>query len=105
MSRYEPDGWVVVKIPEGYKIFGEWRGSYTSGDAWRMNSGIQEVVEWADHFDVIGYSGSVYKCYKHLYGIRGMYCQGVIADLCKKLPEIEPVDTQKRAVAILEEFK
>jgi len=71
MSIYSPDAWVVVKlsgdaVPDGvlYKILAGWKGGYTSGDSWKLNSGITKIEETEHVFNVYGYSGSIYSCYK-----------------------------------------
>ena len=73
MSDYTPDLWVIVEInsPEHGKIrkvLGSWYGGFAGSDEWRMNSGIEEVVDQGEYYDVIGYSGSIYKCYKNRVG-------------------------------------
>jgi hypothetical protein len=84
-----PDNWCVIKFThEGkttYKVFAEWRGGYTTSDQWRMNSGIVRVTESENFYDFDGYSGSVYRCNKHSYGIRGLYAIGVFEDLKEKV--------------------
>lgn len=63
-----PDKWVVLKIPNGYKVFGTWFGDYLTGDSWRINSGIKEIVDDEHYYYFIGFSGSCYKCHKNSYG-------------------------------------
>ena len=66
-SLYEPDNWVVIRImfDDGpiYKVYAEF--DYT----WRVNSGIKRIREDKDFVYFYGYSGSLYKCRKSLYGI------------------------------------
>lgn len=45
-----------------------------------MNSGITETVETDEYFDFHGYSGSVYRCYKHNYGMN-MYMSSILAQM------------------------
>lgn len=77
MSKYEPHAWMVLKfnLPSYdkplYKVFATWSGGYLDGDEWRLNSSITRVVEEGDYFLFYGYSGSVYKCHKKDYGVRG----------------------------------
>ena len=71
-----PDKWVILKINseinnEIYKVFASWGGGYLDGDYWRINSGIVEVEEDENYYYFYGYSGSIYKCHKHTYGIIG----------------------------------
>ena len=67
--QYEPDNWVIVKIPniEGghfYKVVAGWSGSYLYGDSWRVNSGITSIDDLGEYYLILGVSGSVYKCRK-----------------------------------------
>ena len=66
---YEPDNWVIVAIEQDdgttfHKVLGGWSGGYLDADNWRMNSGIDRVVTDEDHYEIHGYSGSVYKVRK-----------------------------------------
>lgn len=95
--EYIPDNWVILRIVhEGqtyHKVLAGWTGSYVSGDSWRMNSGITEVVEEPNHWLFHGASGSVYRCNKDRYGLRhnnaGVYNQlkEKYGDAIKLLPE------------------
>jgi len=74
MSAYTPDLWVIVEINSDEhgkirKVLGSWYGGFAGSDEWRMTSGIEKVIEQDDYYDVIGYSGSVYKCYKNRVGL------------------------------------
>jgi hypothetical protein len=51
-----------------------------------MNSGIEKVIEQDDYYDVIGYSGSVYKCYKNRVGLSS-YTNRVYNNLKKELED------------------
>ncbi len=66
---YEPDNWVIVAIEQDdgttfHKVLGGWSGGYLDGNTWRMNSGIDRVTTNEGHYQVHGYSGSVYKLRK-----------------------------------------
>ena len=66
-----PDYWCIIKIPNKepfYKVFATWNGGYLGSDSWRANSGIEKVIDKESHYEIIGFSGSVYKCYKTAYG-------------------------------------
>jgi hypothetical protein len=65
---YYPDRWLIIKMPECYKVFAVWSGGYTTGDTWRMNSGIAKVEEFDEYYLFHGHSGSIYNCYKNGYG-------------------------------------
>lgn len=87
MSTYNPENWEIVKIngtDPHYRVFGSWRGGYTTGDSWRMNSGIMSVTEDEDYYYFKGHSGSVYQCYKEAYGRLGPYNESVLISYCDK---------------------
>ena len=83
MSDYVPDRWVILEMTVGlrttHKVFGGWYGGYTTGDSWRMNSGIKEIIDNGDCYDIIGYSGSVYKCEKVHEGMSA-YMSGLLSN-------------------------
>lgn len=62
--NYEPNYWQVIKIVRDketiYKLFGTWYGGYTSGDSWRLNSGIMKVEKEGHFLYFYGFSGSFY---------------------------------------------
>ena len=92
MSEYTPDLWVIVEIdsPEHGKIrkvLGSWYGGFGGSDEWRMNSGIEKVIDQGDYYDVVGYSGSIYKCYKNRVGWSA-YTNRVYNNLKKELEDI-----------------
>ena len=76
MSDYKPDNWVVIKIKGDdphYRVLAGWSGGYTTGDSWKMNSGIvscQAFSDYVDYFVFKGSSGSEYRCVKESYGLR-----------------------------------
>lgn len=87
MSDYTPDKWLVVKITHGsdshYRVFACWYGGYTSGDSWKMNSGITRVTQDDKFYYFEGSSGSVYQCYKETYGLN-MYGMSVLTNMIEK---------------------
>ena len=92
MSAYTPDLWVIVEIdsPEHGKIrkvLGSWYGGFGGSDEWRMNSGIEKVIDQGDYYDIVGYSGSIYKCYKNRVGWSA-YTNRVYNNLKKELEDI-----------------
>lgn len=91
MNDYTPDRWVIVEINSAEhgrirKVLGSWYGGYAGSDSWRMNSGITQVIDQGDYYDVVGYSGSVYKCYKSAEGV-STYTSGVYEGYKKELEE------------------
>lgn len=66
---YNPDVWVILRIiQEGtdpiYKVLAGWYGGYAGSNSWQLNSGITKVIEEEHYYDVVGYSGSIYRCPK-----------------------------------------
>lgn len=84
---YDPDKYVVIKIdlPEEsyFKVFGTWYGGYTTGDSWRMNSGVTRVEETERAYLFYGSSGSCYKCVKGSYGTSA-YTAGILHDILSR---------------------
>jgi hypothetical protein len=73
MSNYNPDNWVVIKLTgedPHYRVLAGWSGGYTTGDSWRMNSGITKVEEDEAFYYFYGSSGSSYRCCKESYKLR-----------------------------------
>ncbi len=73
MSYYTPDNWVIIKLKGDdphYRVLAGWSGGYLTGDHWRMNSGITEVIEEDDRWLFVGSSGSTYACHKDSYCLR-----------------------------------
>jgi hypothetical protein len=73
MRNYFPDNWVVIKFKGDdprYRILAGWSGGYTTGNSWRMNSGIVRVTEDEHCFNFYGASGSCYQCRKTAYCLR-----------------------------------
>lgn len=96
MSTYTPDNWVVLAITQPlakcatvedrilYKIFATWRGGYTTGDSWKLNSGnksvTKDIARGYECYQVHGYSGSVYELHKDGYGLSG-YSSSVLSHM------------------------
>jgi len=85
--RTTPDQWVVVKLDNGtpeeviYKVFASWMGGYTTGDAWKLNSGITEVIDEEHSFVFAGHSGSQYQCTKGAYGTGTSYSTNILTSI------------------------
>ena len=86
MRTYNPDKWVVIKIPyKGkflYKVFACWYGGFSRGDSWKLNSGITAVTKEGRTYSFSGASGSVYECHEDCYGTN-FYGMGVLDHLIK----------------------
>lgn len=79
-----PDRWVIVKfvtpMETFYKVLAGWSGGYLDGDSWKLNSGIVEIIEKDNHYDVVGESGSIYMCVKGREGFT-VLTSGVLAEI------------------------
>jgi hypothetical protein len=92
-----PESWVVIKIenPKAqdpflrtiYKVFASWRGGYLDGDMWKINSGIDRIVEDGQTVTFHGYSGSRYVCEKGHYGTGASYTNNVLKGFIEKANE------------------
>lgn len=70
---YIPDNWVIIKIKGNdphYRVLAGWSGGYTTGDSWRMNSGITRYERDGDYFLFYGHTGSCYRCHRDTYGLK-----------------------------------
>ena len=97
MSVYTPDLWVVIEIDyDGEitkKVLGSWYGGYMGSDSWKLSSGITKVTEHEDRYEFLNYSGSIYVCYKPLWGMSG-YTNSVyqnLVDQANALPNTQIV--------------
>lgn len=94
MREYIPDRWVMVKFVHNgkdiYKILATFYGGYTTGDSWKLNSGVTKIEEDGQCYLFHGSSGSVYRCHKQAYGMGG-YTAGVFASFQRDVDEAEDV--------------
>jgi hypothetical protein len=98
MTDYNPDNWVVIKIggdDPHYRVLAGWSGGYTTGDSWRMNSGITRVEDAGDRFNFYGSTGSCYSCGKESYTLRmnNAHIWSQLKDRHGDLVELMPEDT------------
>lgn len=83
MSTYQPDSWKIVVIDSAkygkiYKVLASWYGGFTTGDSWKLSSGIESVEitegEYGKIYTMPQSSGSVYvlnQNSEHISGIMG----------------------------------
>jgi hypothetical protein len=91
MSDYTPDKWVIAHItskehPPINKVIGSWYGGYGGSDSWRMNSGIEKIEDKGDFYNIHGYSGSVYQCYKGCEGMSS-YTRVIMNNMATQIEE------------------
>jgi hypothetical protein len=79
-----PERWVILKLPNCYKVFGTWAGGYLDGDRWRLNSGIDKIEQDEDFYYFIGFSGSCYKCHKKGYGTATSFGLAVLNNIIEQ---------------------
>ena len=89
--EYAPDKWVIVEITNDdgashRRVLGSWYGGFTQGDAWRMSSGIDEVIDEGDCYKIINSSGSTYYCVKGCEGMSA-YTMNILASYQEELKE------------------
>lgn len=73
MSQYTPDRWEIVEFNSEefgavQRVLAGWYGGYTGSDSWKLSSGVVEVKDCLDHYEILNHSGSVYVCYKRSKG-------------------------------------
>lgn len=66
---YTPDTWVLLEFnSKEYgsirKVLAGWSGGYTTGDSWKLSSGVEDVEDHGDHYKFKNSSGSIYICWK-----------------------------------------
>jgi hypothetical protein len=95
VTDYNPDRWVVLKLPQGYKVLGGWTGGYLYGSTWRLNSGIVRVEKDLDYFLFHGYSKSIYRCYERDYGFNttSFSIYNLMSEQAPGMVELMPADT------------
>lgn len=83
MSTYHPDSWKIVVIDsvkhgQVYKVLASWYGGFTTGDSWKLSSGIKSMQltegEYGKIYTMPQSSGSVYvlnQNSEHVSGIMG----------------------------------
>jgi len=90
MAEYIPDKWEIVNLKIGdlnsNKVMGSWYGGFLGSDNWRLSSGITDVIENDNHYEIHNESGSVYMCHKKVQGMSA-YTAQVYLDFKAKLKE------------------
>lgn len=78
MSTYVPDKWALAVVDfDGetyYRVLGSWYGGYTTGDSWKLSSGVLEnqiTIDEDGSFVSPQSSGSCYILGQSNYGMSG----------------------------------
>lgn len=100
MSKYKPNGFVILKITNEdevlYKVFGSWSGGYLDSDEWRVNSGITGVHEDEEGFlHIKGYSRSTYVINPRSEGRLSAYTSAALRHLLDTWPKTEVVTLEE----------
>lgn len=90
MNIYIPDKWVIIKLTSHvgthYRVVGSWYGGYTSGDSWKISSGI-EAAHYEDYKYIFPQtSSSIYHCDEDNYGM-SFYTQEVLISYMNRADE------------------
>jgi hypothetical protein len=76
MSTYTPDTWVIVRMKTSdetvYKVLAGWYGGFSTGDSWKLSSGITQVKEFAGVCEFLNYCGSTYECFDNAEGLSSL---------------------------------
>jgi hypothetical protein len=69
MNIYTPDCWVFVRIETAEhgvidKILAGWCGGFTTGDSWKLSSGVEKIEEFENRYEYTNFTGSLYICHK-----------------------------------------
>lgn len=75
-SKNIPNKYVILKCKldsgDFYVILSGYYGGYTTGDSWKLSSGIDKVVKDGDIYKVITNSGSTYEVRKDNQGFTNL---------------------------------
>lgn len=93
---FRPLRWTAIEINDGnkivHKVLAGWKKT------WRLSSGITQIIDNGDHFEIHNKSGSVYECHKKDEGIDGLI-NVLTADSFTKLTdgiELDFISLEKR---------
>ena len=98
---YIPDGWVICKWMDTYKVFCSWTGGYVASDNWRLNSSIKTVEQDEEGWWVINKGTSSYYLSPHGYGRVNVANLGTLANLTSKGVD---VFDEEDGVSVLNDF-
>lgn len=87
-NKYTPDCWVVIeisgkKVDKPYRrVLAGWYGGYAGSNSWKLSSGIEDMIDRGDHWEIPNHSGSIYYCYKSLERF-SMLTGSIFSNYCK----------------------
>lgn len=69
-KKYKPDRWITLEIRNGniilHKILAGWKTK------WQLSSGITQIIDKDDYYEIHNKSGSIYLCNKKEQGVDGL---------------------------------
>jgi hypothetical protein len=88
-SVYYPDVWRLIEVQapnaKAYqKILAGWYGGYAGSDSWQISSGVVDIIDKGDYWEVTNESGSVYNCGKTVERFSG-YTQSIFSSFLKDI--------------------
>lgn len=115
MREYAPDRWILVKLnskgDQHYRFLAGWYGGFTTGDSWKLSSGLVEdklTISKDGCFVSPQSSGSCYVVHPDTYGM-SMLMMSIANSFLKEAEESNGALTfeileQERALEILNDF-
>lgn len=89
------------------KLFASWDGAFAIGEQWQLNSGCVQIFPRGDVYDVLGYSGSIYRI-RNEQGSLNSYTRMMYDKIVKQLSDagvpVKEISLQQ-VIDILEESK
>ena len=83
--NYKPDCWTLVDLQDHVRVLAAWYGGFAGADRWKASSGIEQVVEHDNHYEVHNASGSVYVCHKNIERLNSL-TRSVLFEISKQQP-------------------
>lgn len=66
-ENHKPERWVTLEIRNGNKILHKVLAGWKT--KWRLSSGITQVIDKDDYYEIHNKSGSIYECRKEAEGM------------------------------------
>lgn len=103
--QYYPESYTILhwkyQGEDVIKVFGSWRGGYTSGDSWKLSSGTTSIAYNDNLWYFKQYSGSCYVL-RDDPGVHGMWQQGILQDIMQNIPGCREVSIAEAAGILLD---
>lgn len=89
---YQPAVWTILefsgtKLPRRYRrILAGWYGGVGQGDALKLSSGVDRVIDKGVYWEIINISGNMYICHKNCEGFSSMTSK-IYTSICESNSE------------------